>query len=88
MGRRDGLQEELFVACFLRELIPEDHILRRVKRVLDLSWLREEVRELYDGTNGRPGMDPQAAVRLMPAGSTEQTAIDQMGAVLVGVYNS
>jgi len=58
----------LFVSCPLRELVPDDHILRRVGRVLDLSWLRDEVRDLYCEDNGRPGIDPEAAVRLMLAG--------------------
>ena len=40
----------------------------RVDRVLDLSWLREEVADLYCRDNGRPGIDPEAAVRLMLAG--------------------
>jgi len=52
----------------LEDLIPSDHVLRRVDKILDLSWLREEVRENYCETNGRPGIDPEAAVRLMLAG--------------------
>jgi transposase len=61
-------QEDLFVACSLRDLIPDDHILKQVDRVLDLSWVRDEVRGLYVEDNGRPGIDPEAAVRLMLAG--------------------
>jgi transposase len=68
LGRQERGQEWLFSVGRLRDLIPDDHILRRVDRVLDLSWLRDEVRELYDETNGRPGIDPEAAVRLMLAG--------------------
>jgi transposase len=49
-------------------LVPEDHILRRVDKVLDLSWLADEVRDLYCADNGRPSIDPEAAVRLMLAG--------------------
>ena len=52
----------------LRQLVPDDHILARVDRVLDLSWLRDEVADLYCADNGRPGIDPEAAVRLMLAG--------------------
>ena len=37
-------------------------------KVLDLRWLREAVRERYCEDNGRPGIDPKAAVRLMLAG--------------------
>jgi transposase len=33
-----------------------------------LSWLRAEVAELYSADNGRPGIDPEVAVRLMLAG--------------------
>jgi transposase len=36
--------------------------------VLDLAWLRDEVADLYCADNGRPGIDPEAAVRLMLAG--------------------
>ncbi len=68
IGRQERWQEDLFVAAPLRDLIPEDHILKRVDRVLDLSWLRDEVRDCYDETNGRPGIDPEAAMRLMLAG--------------------
>jgi hypothetical protein len=37
-------------------------VLARVDRVLDLSWLREEVEGLYCRDDGRPGIDPEAAV--------------------------
>lgn len=62
IGRQERWQEDLFVAGPLRELIPEDHILKRVDKVLDLSWLRDEVREMYDDRQGRPSIDPEAAV--------------------------
>ena len=59
---------ELFVAGSLDQLVPEDHVLARVDRVLDLGWLREEVADCYCVDNGRPGIDPEVAVRLMLAG--------------------
>ena len=68
LERRDRLQDELFVAGSLQDLIPEDHVLVRVDKVLDLSWLRAAVSECYDLEQGRPGIDPEAAVRLMLAG--------------------
>ena len=44
-------------------------MLARVDRVLDLSRLREEVRDCYAAKgSGRPGIDPEAALRLMLAG--------------------
>jgi transposase len=68
LGHRDRSQDELFISGSLSSLIPEDYILKRVDHVLDLSWLRAEVEDLYCTDNGRPGIDPEAAVRLMLAG--------------------
>jgi transposase len=65
------------VAGPLRDLIPEDHILTRVDRVLDRSWLRDEVRACYDEQQGRPGIDPKAAVRRMLAGLFQGLAKDR-----------
>jgi transposase len=68
IGNQKRWQEDLFVAGPLSSLIPDDHILKLVDKVLDLSWLRDEVKDLYCNDNGRPGIDPEAAVRLMLAG--------------------
>jgi transposase len=68
IGRQNRDQLEFFVCGSLRDLVPDDHILARVDRVLDLSWLRDEVAELYAPGVGRPGIEPEAAVRLMLAG--------------------
>src|SRR5262245_13942200 len=68
IGQQERWQEDLFIAGPLRDLIPDDHILRRVDKVLDLSWLRDDVRELYNEQQGRPSIDPEAAVRLILAG--------------------
>jgi IS5 family transposase len=68
LGRKERDQLELFITGSLRQLVPDDHILARVDRVLDLSWLRAEVKGLYGESNGRPGIDPEVAVRLMLAG--------------------
>ncbi len=68
LDRKDRSQNALFIPGSLVDYIPKNHILKQVDKVLDLSWLREEVADCYDLTNGRPGIDPEAAVRLMLAG--------------------
>ena len=59
LGSKLRGQSEFLMAGSLRDLVPDDHILARVDRVLDLSWLRCEVRSRYapDGAS-RPGIDP------------------------------
>ena len=52
----------------MSSLVPHDHVLRQVDNILKTKWFREEVRELYCETNGRPSIDPESALRLMLAG--------------------
>jgi transposase len=69
MFRKKGPhQEALFVPGSLSSFVPDDHILKKVDAVLDLSWLADEVEDLYSGWTGRPCIDPEQAVRLMLAG--------------------
>lgn len=68
VGKQQREQEDLFIAGPLRDLIPDDHILKQVDKVLDLSWLEEEVRDCYCPDKGRPSIDPESALRLMLAG--------------------
>ena len=49
-------------------MIPDDHVLVRVDTVLELDRLPSEVHGLYCADNGRPGIDPEVAIRLMLAG--------------------
>jgi transposase len=68
VGNQDRWCEDIFVACPLRDLVPDDHVLKQVDHVLDLSWLRDEVADCYCSDNGRPSIDPEAALWLMLAG--------------------
>jgi transposase len=68
IGNQERWQEDLFVAGPLSNLIPNDHVLKRVDKVLDLSWLRREVADCYNANMGRPSIDPESALRLMLAG--------------------
>ena len=71
LEKRDREQGELTLVGPLRSFIPDDHILVRIDGVLDLSWLRDEVEDLYCLERGRPGIDPESALRLMLAGLIE-----------------
>ena len=52
-------------------------MLVRVDRVLDLSWLRDEVADRYCLDDGRPGIDPEAAVGFMLAGLLSEIVHDR-----------
>ena len=77
IGKQERWQEDLFVAGPLSSLIPEDHILKRVDAIWDASWLRKLVKDTYCADNGRPSIDPEAALRLMLAGFFEGITQDR-----------
>lgn len=68
LGHKDRSQMTLFIPGSIDQFIPEDHILKKVDRVVDFSWIRDEVGDCYCPDNGRPGIDPECALRLMLAG--------------------
>jgi hypothetical protein len=47
MGEPVGRQDRLFYEFDLEDMVPADHLLRRIDAVLDLSWLRGEMKPHY-----------------------------------------
>lgn len=46
------------------KLIPEDHFLRKLDKILDLSFVRELTTKFYCHDNGRPSIDPELFFRI------------------------
>ena len=42
----------------LEDLVPKDHLLRKIDKYIDFEFIRDKVRHLYCGNNGRPAVDP------------------------------
>ena len=63
-SKRERLGLEMTLLPPLETLVPEDHHLRRLDRVLDLSFVHEAVRDCYCQDNGRPSIDPEVVLRL------------------------
>jgi transposase len=49
----------------LESFVAADHLLRRVDRVLDLSFVRELTAERYAKGKGRPSIDPEIFFRML-----------------------
>jgi transposase len=61
-----GFKERAFaplVAVSLEDLVPQDHLYRRLERTLDLSFVRTLVRDNY-AHGGRPSIDPVVFFKL------------------------
>jgi transposase len=48
----------------LESFVAEDHFLRRINRVLDLSFIRELTTARYSDGQGRPSIDPEVYFRM------------------------
>jgi len=67
MGRQKGDQSQLFYAFHLDDVVPADHLVRRINAVLDLSWVHAELARHYPAI-GRPSIDPVLMIRMLIVG--------------------
>jgi transposase len=67
MGRSSQDQGQLFYSFNLEAIVPDDHQVRGISRVLDLSWVRAELAPHYSHT-GRPSIDPVLMIRMLIVG--------------------
>jgi transposase len=67
MGRLNHDQEQLFYEFQLDEVVPDDHLVREIAAVLDLSWVHCEL-EPYYSPLGRPSIDPVLMIRMLIVG--------------------
>lgn len=67
MGPRKEAQSALFYEFCLEDHVPEDHLLRRIEAVIDLSDLRQHLAPYYSPT-GRPSIDPELMIRMLLVG--------------------
>jgi transposase len=67
MGAPVGRQDRLFYEFDLEDMVPADHLLRRIDAVLELSWLRGEMRPHYSHL-GCPSVCPELMIRMLLIG--------------------
>jgi transposase len=67
MGRLDDRQQPLFYDFCLEDHVPQDHLLRQIAKVLDLSGVRQQLAPYYSDL-GRPSLDPELMIRMLLIG--------------------
>ena len=67
MGRRNLDQEQFFYSFRLDEAVPDDHPVREIAAVLNLSWVHGELASYYPQL-GRPSIDPVLMIRMLIVG--------------------
>ena len=61
--RKDARKEA--VITDIEALVPKDHILRKIEKVMDYEWLYERLEPYYCHENGRPGTDPVVLIKMV-----------------------
>jgi len=67
MGELPPDQNALFYGFCLENYVPQDHLLRKIDPLLDLSELRESLSP-YCSHTGRPSIDPEVMLRMLVVG--------------------
>ena len=67
MTKCRGQQIELHLIT-IEDLVPMDHLFRKVNDIIDFSFIYDEVENLYCSNNGRPSIDPVVLVRFLLIG--------------------
>ncbi len=67
MGEPAGRQGRLFYEFDLEDVVPADHLLRRIDAALELSWLRGEMGPHYSHL-GCPSVCPELMIRMLIVG--------------------
>lgn len=60
-------EARLFYNVSLDKLVPQEHLVRQLAKVLDFGWVRAETAEMYSHT-GRPSIDPVVICKLLLLG--------------------
>ena len=62
--RRKDARREVAITD-IEGLVPEDHLLRKIEKVMDYEWLYERLEPYYCHDNGRLGTDPVVLIKMV-----------------------
>ena len=64
LREHDNKQIGMEFVC-IEELVPKDHLLRKIDRVVDFDFIRDKVKDLYCADNGLPAVDPVVLFKML-----------------------
>jgi len=67
LGPKQEAQSALFYDFAIEDHVPNDHVLRAIDGVIDLSGVRQHLSGFYSNT-GRPSIDPELMMRMLLVG--------------------
>jgi transposase len=68
MLRKPTPQQSMLEMVTLEQLVPADHLLRKIAATIDFSFIHSRVAHLYCPDNGRPAVDPVVLFKILLIG--------------------
>ena len=65
MERRKKDSRREAVITDIDALVPKEHRLRKIEKVMDYEWLYSRLEPYYCHDNGRPGTDPVVLIKMV-----------------------
>jgi transposase len=65
MLRDKSLKQQQLECVLIDNLVPQDHLLRKIDQYIDFSFIRELTKSLYCENNGRPAIDPEILFKML-----------------------
>lgn len=62
--RKSDVQNSMEFVC-IEDLVPQGHILRKIHKYIDFSFVRDRMEPLYCINNGRPAIDPVILFKML-----------------------
>ncbi len=50
---------------YIEQLVPKEHLLRKIDKAIDFSFIHDMVKDLYCHDNGRPAVDPEVLFKML-----------------------
>ena len=65
MLRKRREKQEKMELVIMEQMIPADHLLKRIDAAVDFSFIHDICAPLYSADNGRPAVEPEILFRML-----------------------
>ncbi|MCR8998502.1 IS5/IS1182 family transposase, partial [Brevibacillus laterosporus] len=65
LKRQDAEARYQLSVVSLDELVPSNHLVRKIEKAIDFTFIYDLVKDKYSQDNGRPSVDPVVLIKIV-----------------------
>ena len=65
LRERSGSRQNEYEIVLLEDLVPQDHLLRKIDAAVDFSFIHDLCKDLYSPDNGSPAVEPELMFKML-----------------------